>query len=376
MPKSPHEAFKPLLATWWAKSILIVVATLLLIYLIRQFKNFLHARLIKTRHIWDDVFVDAIYKPLQMITLLHGVMALLYTISTVVTTRMIVRYYEDASKFIFILALFWFAIRYISSLEARLINRAKKAHAGHREHWDQTTVRGVCQFARIVVGFFILLFILELFGVGLSGLLAFSGFSSIAVAFAAKDLLANFFGGFMVFYDRPFSVGDWISSPDKNIEGTVEHIGWRLTRIRAFDKRPMYVPNSVFSTIVIVNPQRMTNRRIKSIVGVRYQDQNKIAAITQAIEDMLANHPDIDQSCTSFVRLVNFGPSSLDLLVYTFTKTTQWVPFQRIQQEVFLKIIEIVNQHEAECAFPTTTLDLPDRIDMASLIGSPKTQTE
>lgn len=373
MPNISYNAFKPLLATWWAKSILIVFGSLLLMFLIRQLKCLLHARLIKTRHIWDDVFVDAIYKPLQMIVLLHGLMALIYTVYTVVGSRVVLHYYAYASKITFILALFWFAICYISSLEARLIAKAQQDESNSL---DQTTVRGVSQFARILVGFIILLVVLHQFGMGLAGLLAFSGASSFAVAFAAKDLLANFFGGFMVFYDRPFSVGDWISSPDKEIEGTVEHIGWRLTRIRAFDKRPLYVPNSLFSTIVIVNPQRMTNRRIKSIVGVRYQDQDKIADITQAIEDMLAKHPDIDHRHTTFVRLVNFGPSSLDLLVYAFTKTTKWVPFQRIQQEVFLKIIDILNQYGAECAFPTTTLDLPDRFDIASLLGSSKANIE
>ena len=103
---------------------------------------------------------------------------------------------------------------------------------------------------------------MQALGYSISGVLAFGGIGGIAVGFAAKDLLANFFGGLMIYLDRPFSVGDWIRSPDKNIEGTVEEIGWRLTRIRTFDKRPLYVPNSTFTQISVENPSRMLNRRI------------------------------------------------------------------------------------------------------------------
>ena len=90
--------------------------------------------------------------------------------------------------------------------------------------------------------------------------------------FAAKDLLANFFGGLTIYLDRPFAVGDWIRSPDREIEGTVERIGWRLTLIRTFDKRPLYIPNAVFTTIAVENPSRMHNRRIYETIGIRYDD--------------------------------------------------------------------------------------------------------
>ena len=101
----------------------------------------------------------------------------------------------------------------------------------------------------------------------------------IAVGFAAKDLLANFFGGLMVYLDRPFAIGDWIRSPDREIEGTVEEIGWRVTCIRTFDKRPIYVPNSVFTQVTVENPSRMLNRRIYETIGVRYDDAAKVRDI-------------------------------------------------------------------------------------------------
>jgi MscS family membrane protein len=138
----------------------------------------------------------------------------------------------------------------------------------------------------------------------------------------------------------------------------VEEIGWRLTRIRRFDKRPIYVPNSVFTNIAVVNASRMTNRRIKCTVGIRYDDIGKLQAIVDDIENMLKNHPEIDPRQTTFVSFVEFGPSACDILVYTFTRTTQWVPFQKIQQDVLLKIAQIIEAHGAQIAYPTRTVHL------------------
>lgn len=90
----------------------------------------------------------------------------------------------------------------------------------------------------------------EHFGMSLSGLMAFGGIGGIAIGMAGKDILSNFFSGLMLYFDRPFNIGDWVSSPDRNIEGTVVEIGWRITKIITFDHRPLYIPNSVFLLLV------------------------------------------------------------------------------------------------------------------------------
>src|SRR5690554_8109402 len=138
-----------------------------------------------------------------------------------------------------------------------------------RKPMDYTTVNAISKLSRAVVIITAVLISLQSLGYSLSGVLAFGGVGGIAVGFAAKDLLANFFGGFIVHLDRPFKVGDWIRSPDRKIEGTVEVIGWRLTTIRTFDQRPLYVPNAVFTQIAVENPSRMTNRRIPTTLGIR-----------------------------------------------------------------------------------------------------------
>ena len=202
------------------------------------------------------------------------------------------------------------------------------------------------------------LLVMQALGFSISGVLAFGGIGGIAVGFAAKDLLANFFGALMIFMDRPFAVGDWIRSPDKEIEGTVEEVGWRLTRIRTFDQRPLYVPNSTFATLTVENPSRMLNRRIHETIGLRYDDMDAMPAVVSEVEAMLKSHPDIDQAATLMVNFVTFGPASLDFFIYTFTRTTVWEEYHQVKQDVLLKTAEIIERHGAEIAFPTQTLHL------------------
>ena len=188
----------------------------------------------------------------------------------------------------------------------------------------------------------------------------------LAVGLAAKDLLSNFFGAFFLYLDRPFCVGDWIRSPDREIEGTVEEIGWRLTKIRTFDKRPLYVPNGLFTTMSIENPSRMSNRRIKETVGIRYDDIGSMDAITADVKKMLREHPEIDTSHTLMVNFNAFAPSSCDFFIYTFTKTTVWTDYHAIKQDVLLKVAAIVAAHGAEIAFPTSTIHVPGGVSVLS----------
>ena len=116
----------------------------------------------------------------------------------------------------------------------------------------------------------------------------------------------------MIYLDRPFTIGDWIRSPDREIEGTVESIGWRLTVVRTFDKRPLYIPNSVFTTLTVENPSRMSNRRIKETIGIRYQDANKMGEIVAEVKSMLEQHDEIDTSQTLIVNFNAYSSSSLD----------------------------------------------------------------
>lgn len=223
---------------------------------------------------------------------------------------------------------------------------------------DITDSRVISRVLKITISVAVLLAYGEHFGMSFSGLLAFGGIGGIAVGMAGKDILSNFFSGIMLYYDRPFKIGDWIRSPDRNIEGVVVEIGWRLTRIQTFDNRPMYIPNSIFTGISVENPGRMTNRRIKTSLGLRYEDADKIGVIVNDIQQFLTRDADIDPQQTLLVYFNGFGESSLNILVYCFTKTTDWAKWLEVQQRVFLKFIDIVHGHGADFAFPSTTVYL------------------
>ncbi|MCK2127605.1 mechanosensitive ion channel family protein [Thauera aromatica] len=332
---------------------LVVLAVVVANFFLRRMLTRLEARTRDTPTPWDFALVSAARRPLTVVAWVIG----LAFAARIVQTETEAALFEaiDPLRTVGVIAcMAWFLVRFIGNVEdAVMIQRQRRG-----ESIDRTTVDAIGKLLRVSVIITAVLVTLQSLGFSISGVLAFGGIGGIAVGFAAKDLLANFFGGLMVYLDRPFVVGDWVRSPDKQIEGTVEEIGWRLTRIRTFDKRPLYVPNAVFTQITVENPSRMTNRRINEVVGVRYDDVGKVAAIVEDIRAMLRSHEEIDQSQTLIVNLNQFGPSSLDIMVYTFTRTTAWVRFHEIKQDVMLKVADIVAAHGAEIAFPTRTLHL------------------
>ena len=303
-----------------------------------------------TGNLYDDALIDAARKPLGVGIWILGIAFAAQSVGG--TSQADIFGSIDTIRDVAILwVLVWFALRFTRYIEDHVVSG---------EHGstpvDTTTARAVGKLIRaslIITG---ILLGLQAFGFSISGVLAFGGIGGIAVGFAARDLLANFFGALMIFLDRPFSVGDWVRSPDRDIEGTVEEIGWRLTRIRTFDKRPLYIPNSVFASLAVENPSRMANRRIYETIGLRYADIHTMQAVVEEVEAMLRGHEAIDTSQTLMVNFVSFGASSIDFFIYAFTKTTAWVEFHGIKQDILLRVAQIIAQHEAEIAYPTRTL--------------------
>jgi len=346
---------------WILQVFVVVFLTVLISFVARYFINGLYKRLGRTETLWDDALVDAMRKPLSALIYVIGLsfaMQIIFreTGAAIFDESMI----DPTRDMLVVVIIAWFLTRFINRGAENYIN---SRHA-RGDYYDRTAIDAIAKLLRISVIITAVLVVMQTLGFSISGVLAFGGIGGIAVGFAAKDMLANFFGGMMVYLDRPFSVGDWIRSPDRDIEGTVEEIGWRLTRIRTFDKRPLYVPNYVFNTVTIENPSRMLNRRIREVIGVRYDDAGKIADIVGDIRDMIRNHPDIDTNQTLIVNFDAFASSSLNILVYTFTKTCDWAEYHRVKEDIMLRIIDIIEGHGAECAFPTTTVHVPDGIRM------------
>lgn len=340
---------------------LVVLAVVVANFFLRRTLARLEARSLQTSTPWDDALITAARRPLTWLAWIIGI-AFAAQIVQAETDTAIFQAIVPARTVGVIGCITWFLLQFIRNVQDGVMRQ----RLARGESLDRTTVDAVGKLLRVSVLITAVLVGLQSLGFSVSGVLAFGGIGGIAVGFAARDLLANFFGGLMVYLDRPFVVGDWIRSPDKQIEGTVEEIGWRLTRIRTFDKRPLYVPNSIFTQITVENPSRMTNRRIYETVGVRYDDIDRVADIVADIKAMLRAHPEIDQEQTLIVNFNQFGASSLDIMVYTFTRTTAWVAFHEIKQDVMLKIAEIIARHGAQIAFPTRTVHFPDGVRLTT----------
>lgn len=352
-------------SVWWIEIFIIVFFALLLGYMVNKAFMALgrHAR--QTRTVWDDAMVAASRQPAVWLVWVVGVNFAAGIVARVMESP----WYDFVEPINRIAVLFLgalFLVNFIKRAEQNLIDPVYLS-----DPYDATTVRAVGKLARISVIITVVLIAMQMFGYSIGGVLAFGGIGGLAVGFAAKDLLANFFGGLMIYLDRPFSVGDWVRSPDKEIEGTVEDIGWRLTRIRTFDKRPLYIPNAIFTSISVENPSRMLNRRIYETIGVRYEDVGAIENIVSDVKSMLENHPDIDATQTLMVNFNQFASSSLNFFIYTFTKTTNWVEFHAIKQDVLLNVAAIIESHGAEIAFPTSTLHIAGETPEGFLANSP-----
>jgi MscS family membrane protein len=327
----------------------IVLLTVFGSYFVRRFIRTLKTRAEKTESKWDDTFFVALQGPARTLVWVVGLTFALERASVGLDIEAI---FSPLRSALVIATLTWALIRFIDRVQRRIM------HDPQSDDLDLTTVDAIGRLIRITVMITSGLIILQTLGFSVSGVLAFGGLGGIAVGFAAKDLLSNFFGGLMIFLDRPFGVGDWIRSPDRDIEGTVESLGWRLTTIRTFDKRPLYVPNATFLSIAVENPSRMSHRRIYETIGVRYDDASQIRSIVERVRTMLEQHPDIDASQTLMVNFNQFGPSSLDFFIYCFTKTTVWTEYHAVKEDLLLKAYDLITEFGAEVAFPTQTLHL------------------
>lgn len=345
--------FDQLLSRYWVAWVFAVVLLVVLLDFVvsRILVRFLR-KAEKTRNLWDDAVLFALHRPLEVAIWLFGVNA-----AAMLTARLTETAWIDwlvrVNQIGVVVLLVWALYRFINRA---MQNLTSPEHLeSPMDYTTATAVGKLLQASILITG---ALVILQTLGFSISGVLAFGGIGGIAVGFAARDLLANFFGAAMVYLDKPFAVGDWIRSPDKSIEGVVEDIGWRRTVIRTFDKRPLYVPNSVFNTISVENPSRMLNRRIYETIGIRYQDISQMAPIVSQVKELLLKSEEIDTEQTLIVNFNAFNASSVDFFVYAYTRTTNWIEFHQVKQNVLLKIAEIIEANGAEIAFPTQTLHL------------------
>ncbi len=200
-------------------------------------------------------------------------------------------------------------------------------------------------------------------GYDINGLIAGLGLGGLAAALAAKDALANIFGGIMIIMEKSFAIGDWILTP--SVEGTVEDINFRSTRVRTFAQALVTVPNATLANEPITNWSRMGKRQVTFHLGVTYStSRQQLARCVEAIREMLENHPGIHKE-TIMVNFERFNDSSLDIFLYFFTITTSWKEYLEVREDVNFKIMAILEREGVEVAFPSQSIYIeqpePDR---------------
>ncbi|WP_321390277.1 mechanosensitive ion channel family protein [uncultured Desulfuromusa sp.] len=308
----------------------------------------------KTSTQTDDIFLKSLNKPIEFLVIIIGLYIGVEILQLPKQPTNLDQMARNGLQLLLTSNLAWFCYNLVSLLEYWLSHWAGRTESTLDDH----LVPFIRKTLRVFIVFLAILFLVQNLGYSISGLLASLGLGGLAVALAAKDSLSNIFGSLMILLDRPFTIGDWIKAND--LEGTVEEIGFRSTRIRTFAKTLITIPNSVLMNLSIDNYSQMPKRRIKLTVGVTYNTTPaQMRQAVAAIRTMLKEHPAIHQDFF-LVNFTDFGASSLDIMVYCFTTSTVWGEYLDAREDICLKIMETLANMGLEIAFPSQTLYLHD----------------
>ncbi|WP_199119974.1 mechanosensitive ion channel family protein [Pedobacter sp. ASV28] len=248
--------------------------------------------------------------------------------------------------FLIILSIFWIVLRMVDFIAHVLLVRAAKTK---NKSDDQLVpfIKELLKFIIAFIGFFVLLgYVFEVNAVSLiTGL----GIGGIAIAMAAKESLENLLGSFLIFMDKPFTVGDVVKVD--GVEGTIERVGFRSTVLRSTDKTTYVIPNRSMIDGVLENITMRNARRVKFDIGLTYETSSEsVKKIIEEINRYLKEHPGITDGT---VALDSFGDSSLKVQIIYLVPMKKEFDLLKIKEEANFKIIEIVQRNGSEFAYPT-----------------------
>jgi MscS family membrane protein len=314
----------------------------------------------KTETIYDDLFLAAINKPLELLFVIAGFwigVQILQLPAEPVTAR---NFAHATLKLLLTLDVAWAVYNLVNLVEVWISQWVSSSESELDDH----LLPFVRKFLRIGVVIVAALVVVQNLGFSIAGLIASLGIGGLAVALAAQDTLANVFGSFMIIADRPFHIGDMIKYD--SVEGKVEEVGFRSTRIRTLDRALVSVPNRLITNTAVTNLTRITERRVRITIGVTYATTpTQMRQALEAIRALLAAHAGLDQT-SSLVYFNDFGASSLDILVQYFTLTTLMPEHLALREEIGLQIMDELARLGVQIAFPSRTVYLHQVADAAS----------
>ena len=306
----------------------------------------LHVFTGKTKNKMDDRVIDALVPPIKFIPVILGVF---FAAQYSGMDEVLGDVFERIMRSLIAFTMFWAMFRAVIPI-SHTMGKLERILTRSLIDWLFKAIRVLVLFLGAAI-------ILEIWGIKVAPLLAGLGLFGAAVALGAQDLFKNLIGGITILAEKRFHPGEWIKV-EGVIEGTVEDIGFRSTRVRRFDKAPVHVPNAQLSDAAVTNFTRMTHRRIYWMIGVEYRTTTQqLQIIRDEITDYIHNNDDYDTEVTTFVRVDSFGASSIDILVYCFTKTVVWGEYLEVKEALALKVKEIVEQKaKTGFAFPSQSI--------------------
>ena len=344
----------------------VVFAVLVFNVVIRKLVTAYVTRADAAGSIWQSAILESLIAPLRGMLWIVGLTVAVRILTSDGELSLLAQLFPPARDVAVIAVILWFLLRSVGRVENALHLDARRKG----QTLDPTAADAIGKLTRAAIIITGVLVVMQTLGFSISGIVAFGGIGGIAIGFAAQGLVANLFGGLTIYASRPFTVGEWIIMPGTEVMGEVQQIGWRATRVMGFDRRPFYVPNSMFNTAVLINHSRMTARRIQEHLHLRYRDIDKVQAIVADTNQMLAGHPGIEHEFFVF-RFDTCGDFALKLFLYAFTTSTDYTEYMTIKEDVLLKIAAIVRAHDAELAVPTSTVHVPDPIRFQSKSDQP-----
>lgn len=317
----------------------------------RLFSRFVINRLKKlatrTENTVDDDIIEALESPLRFIPVVAGIF---FATEMLAPGDLLQTATYNLNRSLVTFNIFWVLYCLVSPLSFTV--------GKLRSIFSDSMIRWVVKAIRALIIFLGLAAILEVWGIKVAPLIAGLGLFGVAVALGAQDLFKNLIAGLFIIGEKRFHPGDWIKI-DGVVEGTVENIGFRTTTVRRFDKAPVYVPNAKLSDNATTNFSRMTHRRIYWKIGLVYNTSiPQLRAVRDAIENYVLGSDDFAHppEVSTFVRIDSFNDSSIDLMLYCFTKTTVWGEWLEIKEQLACEIKKIVEENGSGFAFPSQSL--------------------
>ena len=293
----------------------------------------------------DDFVLEEIESPLRFSLMVLGFYLLVFILN--ITNSVIANILSSLAIF----TLFWFILAIVNGLQSALYRFMAKINQELSKEFSKFLIRII----KLIIFILGISSILTVWGINVTALIASLGIGGLAFALAAKDTASNLFGSIAILVDKSIKIGDWVVVD--GIEGVVEDIGMRTTKIRTFQKSITAIPNSIVANAHIENFSRRDIRRLKFTIGLIYSTKkDDIKAIVSSIESMIKNHSCIAQDETIIVNFESFGDSSLNIFIYCFTNTANWQEYLDIKEDINYKIIEIVQSNSSDFAFPSQSL--------------------